>query len=267
MIDRESLLRVLSALGVQAGDRVMVHASLRKLGLACSQFGAGGPELLLDALESAVGPSGTLVMILGSDYAYDWVNQRPVEARARLLEGTPPFDARTARVLPEVGWFAEVFRLRPGTVLSSNPSGRFAARGRDAEALLSDQPWNDYYGPGSPLEKLCERGGKVLRLGADPNTVTVLHYAEYVARVAKKRRTRWDYVITRDGVPTHVWIDCLDDSEGIADWDEDYFAVITNAYVAQGRARGGCVGQAQSELLDAADFVRFGAAWMEENFR
>ena len=62
----------------------------------------------------------------------------------------------------------------------------------------------------------------------------VLHYAEYVARVAKKRRTRWDYVIKSDGVPTHVWIDCLDDSEGIADWDEDYFAVITNAYVAQG---------------------------------
>lgn len=267
MIDHEGLLRDLAALGVQAGDRVMVHASLRKLGLACSQVGAGGPELLLEALEAAVGPSGTLVMILGSDYAYDWVNQRPVEVRARLLEGTPPFDARTACVLPEVGWFAEVFRLRPGTVLSSNPSGRFAARGRDAQALLSDQPWNDYYGPGSPLEKLCERGGKVLRLGADPNTVTVLHYAEYVARVAKKRRTRWDYVITRDGVPTHVWIDCLDDSEGIADWDEDYFGVITNAYVAQGRARGGCVGRAQSELLDAADFVRFGAAWMEENFR
>ena len=267
MIDRGDLLRDLAALGVQAGDCVMVHASLRKLGLARSQFGAGGPELLLDALEAAVGPSGTLLMILGSDYAHDWVNQRPVEARARLLEGTPPFDALTAGVLPEVGWFAEVFRLRLGTVISSNPSGRFAARGRDAQALLSDQPWNDYYGPGSPLEKLCKRGGKVLRLGADPNTVTVLHYAEYVARLAKKRRTRWDYLITSDGVPTHVWIDCLDDSEGIADWDEDYFAVITNAYVAQGRASAGCVGRAQSELLDAADFVRFGAAWMEEHFR
>jgi aminoglycoside N3'-acetyltransferase len=267
MIDRVGLMRDLAALGVQGGDSVMVHASLRKLGLARSQFGAGGPELLLDALEAAVGPSGTLVMILGSDYAYDWVNQRPVQERARLLEGTPPFDARTARALPEVGWFAEVFRLRPGTVLSDNPSGRFAARGCDAQALLGDQPWNDYYGAGSPLEKLCERGGKVLRLGADPNTVTVLHYAEYVARIAKKRRTRWDYVITRDGAPAHVWIDCLDDSEGIADWDEDYFAVITNAYVAQGRASGGCVARAPSELLDAADFVRFGAAWMEENFR
>ncbi len=267
MSDRESLRRDLISLGVQEGSRVMVHASLRKLGLARSQRGAGGAEMLLDALEAAVGPSGTLVMILGSDYAQDWVNQRPVEERAHLLAGTPPFDARTASVLPEVGWLAEVFRLRAGTVLSDNPSGRFAARGPDAEVLLAHQPWNDYYGPGSPLEKLCAWGGQVLRLGADPNTVTVLHYAEYLAQVANKRRTRWDYLIARDGVPEHVWIHCLDDAEGIADWDEDYFEVITNAYVAQGRERTGHVGQARSELLDAADFARFGAAWMEEHFR
>ncbi len=267
MLDRESLCRDLTALGVQAGDRVMVHASLRKLGLARSQVGDGGPEMLLDALEAAVGPSGTLVMILGSDYAYDWVNQRPVEERAKLLAGTPPFDAQTASVLPEVGWFAEVFRLRAGTLLSPNPSGRFAARGRDAQALLSDQPWNDYYGPGSPLETLCARGGKVLRLGADPNTVTVLHYAEYVARVASKRRTRWDYLIAGEGGARHVWIDCLDDAEGIADWDDDYFTLITNAYLLAGKARHGRVGLAASELIDAADFVAFGAAWMEEHFR
>ena len=267
MIDRDSLRCDLAALGVQAGDRVMVHVSLRKLGLARSQVGDGGAEMLLDALEAAVGPTGTLVMILGSDYAYDWVNQRPVEERAKLLAGTPPFDAQNASVLPEVGWFAEVFRLRAGTMLSSNPSGRFAARGRDAAALLSDQPWNDYYGPGSPLEKLCERGGKVLRLGADPNTVTVLHYAEYLARIPEKRRTRWDYLVSDPAGPQHVWIECLDDSRGIVEWDgEDYFALITNAYVAAGKARRGRVGLAASELIDAADFVAFGATWMEKHF-
>jgi aminoglycoside 3-N-acetyltransferase len=95
----------------------------------------------------------------------------------------------------------------------------------------------------------------------------VLHYAEYVARVANKRRTRWDYVIASDEGPRHVWIDCLDDAEGIADWDDDYFALITNAYVAAGKARRGRVGFAASELIDAADFVAFGAAWMEEHFK
>lgn len=267
MINLASLQRALAALGVRGGDVVMVHVSLRKMGLARDQFGEGGPALLLEALGAAVGSDGTLLMILGSDYAYDWVNTKPIEERAGLLAGTPPFDAQTASVLPEVGCFAEEFRKAPGTLLSDNPSGRFAARGRRAAEILRDQPWNDYYGPGSPLQKLCDWQGKVLRLGADPNTVTVLHYAEYLARVPDKRRTRWDYVVAGAAGPEHVWIECLDDSEGIAAWDgEDYFALITKAYLASGAARTGMVGRAASELMDAADFAAFGASWMEKNF-
>jgi aminoglycoside N3'-acetyltransferase len=265
-ISFESLVRDLTALGVRAGDALMVHASLRKLGLSRTQYGAGGPELLLDALEAAVGADGTLLMILGSDYSHDWVNQRPAAERAALLAGSPPFDLQSAAVLPEVGWFAEVFRRRAGTLISGNPSGRFGARGPGAAALLADQPWNDYYGPGSPLQKLCEGGGRVLRLGADPETVTVLHYAEYLARLPAKRRTRWDYLMVRDGVPRHVWIECLDDSQGIVDWKgEDYFALITKAYLAEIKPPRGIVGRAASELIDAAGFAAFGAAWMERN--
>lgn len=244
----------------------MVHVSLRKIGLARGQFGEGGPALLLDALETAVGDDGTLLMILGSDYAYDWINRKPVKQRAQLLAGTRPLDPLTAAVLPEVGWFAEVFRQAPGTILSDNPSGRFAARGARAADLLRGQPWNDYYGPGSPLQKLCDGGGKVLRLGADDNTVTVLHYAEYLARLPAKRRTRWDYVLKGETGPRHVWIECLDDSDGIVDWGEDYFALITKAYLATGAAQQGVVGHAPSELIDAAAFAAFGAAWMERNF-
>jgi aminoglycoside N3'-acetyltransferase len=266
-IDKTSLRRELAALGVNEGDVLMVHASLRELGLARSQFGAGGPELLLKALEAAVGADGTLLMILGSDYAYDWVNTKPVEERAGLLAGTEPFDARSAAVLPEVGWFAEVFRRATGTLVSDNPSGRFGARGRRAGEILCDQPWNDYYGPGSPLQKLCDAGGKILRLGADPETVTVLHYAEYLARIPAKRRTRWDYVVAGADGPRHVWIDCLDDFNGIVDWSgDDYFALITNAYLSTGAGRQGVIGRASSELLSAAAFAAFGAAWMEEHF-
>ncbi len=266
-IDQASLQRDLAALGVRGGDVAMVHVSLRKTGLARSEFGAGGPEVLLVALEAAVGADGTLMMILGSDYSHDWVNSKPAEERARLLAGTLPFDGRSAAVLPEVGWFAEVFRRAPGTLLSDNPSGRFAARGRRAAEVLRDQPWNDYYGPGSPLQRLCDAGGKVLRIGADPETVTVLHYAEYLAQVPAKRRTRWDYVVQGAEGPQHVWIDCLDDSNGIVDWPgEDYFALITKAYLATGGAQQGVVGRAPSELIDAAAFAAFGVLWMEKNF-
>lgn len=263
----------LGALGVRPGDLIMVHASLRKLGLAKSSLKGDlgvtcGADLLVGAIDAALGPDGSWMMVLGSDYALDWVNDRPVEARAALLAGTEPFEAATAPAMKDVGFLAEAFRRREGTMLSANPSGRFGARGARAEDLLRDQPWDDYYGPGSPLQKLAEWGGKVLRLGADPDTVTMLHYAEYLAALPDKRRTRWDYLLATPDGSRHVWIECLDDSKGIADHaGEDYFAAILAAYLAEGRGRIGKVGAAQAELLDAADLVAFGARWMEANLR
>jgi len=261
---QECLRDDLRRLGVRPGDLVMVHASLRKIGLARTEFGEGGAEAILDALDAAVGPTGTLMMVLGSHYLLDWVNRRPVAERAALLAGTEPLDPASVGAVPEVGWMAEAFRRRPGTLVSTNPSGRFGARGRLAEAMLRAQPWHDYYGPGSPLQKLCDSGGRILRLGADPETVTALHYAEYLACLPVKRRARWDYVLNGDNGPRHLWMACLDDSEGIVPWEgEDYFAVILKAFLKTGRARRGRVGTADSELIDAADLVDFGAHWME----
>jgi aminoglycoside N3'-acetyltransferase len=262
----DALLQDLRRLGVRPGALLMVHASLRKIGLARTAHGEGGAELLLDALDAAVGPEGTLLMTLGTQYDMDWVNRSPEAERGALLAAAAPFDYVHAPAQPDVGWLAEAFRRRPGTIVSDNPSGRFGARGAGAAALMADAPWHDYYGPGSALQKLCEAGGRILRLGADPDTVTALHYAEYLADLPDKRRTRWDYVLAGERGPRHVWITCLDDSAGIALWPgEDYFAVILKAYLAQARHRAGKVGDAESELIDAADIVDFGARWMEEN--
>lgn len=264
---KEELRAELEALGVRAGDLLMLHASLRRIGLSRAELGEGGAELLLAALDDAVGADGTLMMVLGTDYPMAWVYDHPPEARAGLLAGSPAFDHRNAAVLPEVGWLAEAFRRRPGTLVSDNPSGRFGASGRLAEALMADQPWDDYYGPGSPLEIFCRRGGRILRMGADPETVTALHYAEYLADLPDKKRVRWDYVVAgAGGAGEHVWIDCLDDLHGIAPYEGgDYFAAILTAYRPLGRHREGMIGKARSELIDAADYVAFGARWMEAN--
>jgi aminoglycoside N3'-acetyltransferase len=260
-----ALARDLRALGVRDGDLLHVHASLRRIGPV-----EGGADGVLDALRGALGPTGTMVMTFGAENPFDWVNERPEPERPALLAGAPAFDARRDRVEGDVGVLAELFRTRPGTEVSDHPEGRFGASGPLAAALLADQPWDDYYGPGSPLQRFTDAGGRVLRLGADLDTVTVLHWAEYLAPVAGKRRVRRSRVVRRaDGATEVRVVEGLDDTGGIVEQEgEDYFARILRAYLATGRASAaGRVGGATSELLDAADLVAFGAAWMGEHLR
>ena len=251
----------LRRLGVQDGDLVMVHASLRRIGPV-----EGGAVGVIDAIDRAVGDAGTSMMTLGARDYWSWVNEHPEEARPGLLADAEPFDARHTPADRDVGALAEAYRRQPGTVVTDHPEGRFAARGRLAEVLMADQPWDDYYGPGSPLERLVTAGGKVLRLGADVDTVTLLHYAEYLADVPDKRRVVRHRRVRVGDRTTIRRIETLDDSDGIVDWvGDDYFGLILLAYLDLGRAARGLVGGATSELIDAADLVTFATGWMEEN--
>lgn len=252
----------LRSLGVTVGDLLMVHASLRAIGPV-----DGGAEGVLNALETAVGPGGTLFMTLGAKDDWAWVNERPERDRPELLADAEPFDCLATPADPDVGVLAEVFRTRPRTKVSDHPEGRFGASGPLADRLLDDVPWDDYYGAGSPLERFVHGGGRVLRLGADLDTLTVLHYAEYVAPVPSKRRVRRHRMVTGHGGVELRVIETLDDSDGIVDYPgEDYFAVILREYLATRRMSIGVVGSAGSELIDAADVVEFAVAWMAEHF-
>ena len=248
-------------LGVAEGDVLMVHTSLRAIGPV-----EGGAVGVIHALEAAVGPTGTLLVNVGVRDDWGWVNERPESERAELLRDAEPFDVLLTPSDPDVGVLAEVFRTRAGTVVSHNPEGRLAASGRLADRLMEDAPWNDYYGPGSPLERLVDARGRVLRLGADIDTVTLLHYAEYLAPVPSKRRVRRHRMVDTDIGPQLRTVECLDDSDGIVEYDgDDYFAIIMRQYIASGRAATGVVGNATSELIDAADLVEFAVAWMADN--
>lgn len=245
------------------GELLMVHASLRAVGPV-----DGGADGVIDALEGAVGADGTLFMTLGALDDWGWVNERPEAERAELLAGTPPFDCLVAPADPAIGVLAEVFRGRARTRVSDHPEGRFGASGPLAGRLLDDVPWDDYYGPDSPLQRFVEARGRVLRLGADLDTLTVLHYAEYLTPIPTKRRVRRHRLVKGVEHPEVRVVESLDDSDGIVDYpEEDYFAVILREYLSAGRATTGVVGRATSELIDAADVVDFAVAWMAQNLR
>lgn len=208
------------------------------------------------------------MMVLGARNDWDWVNERPEDERVELLRDAVPFDANHTAAESEVGMLAEVFRTRPETVVSNHPEGRFGASGPLAGHLVEAVPWDDYYGPGSPLDRFVESGGRVLRLGADLDTMTVLHFAEYLVPLEPKRRVRRHRVVVMPDRNEVRVVECLDDSNGIVDHPgEDYFAVILREYLATGRARRGKVGAAAAELIEAADIVRFAVEWMADNLR
>lgn len=253
------LVSHLARLGLREGDTVMVHASLRAIGPT-----DGRADGLIDTLHRALGARGTLLMVLGASNPWEWVNALPEPQRAAHLVDAEPFDALGTPADPDVGTLAEVLRRHRGTLLSDHPEGRFAALGFAAEALTVDPPWDDYFGPGSTLERLVERDGKVLRLGADTDTTTLLHYAEYLTDLPHKRRARRHRLVqTADGPAVRV-VDCLDDNQGVVDYpgDEDYFSAILRIYLETGRARTGTVGGAWSELIQARDMVPFAVRWM-----
>lgn len=233
----DELTPQLRSLGVGPGDILMIHASLRRVGPV-----EGGAAGVIEALRAAIGPEGTLLMVLSA-----------VEDR--------PFDALRSPVdVGDMGVLAEVFRTYPGVSVNDHPADRFAALGPAALELLEPTPLHDYHGPGSVLERLTARGGKVLRLGANPDTVTLTHYAEYLAEVPNKVRVRRRYVRADTG---EVWIESLDDSDGIATWDQgDYFPQIFLDYRATGAVRVGPVGACRAELFDAAPFVAYAVEWM-----
>ena len=227
----------------------------------------GGASGVIDAIRQVIGELGTVTMVLGAQNDWAWVNDRPEGERTDLLADAEPFDARMTPADPDVGVLAEVLRKHPGAFVSDHPEGRFAALGMRARALVEDVPWNDYFGPGSPLERLLDAGGKVLRIGADHDTTTLLHHAEYQANVPDKRRVRRHRLVATPSGPRVSVVESLDDEEGIVDFDgDDYFAVILTEYLAEGRASTGQVGDTVAELIDGAELVEFAVRWMENHF-
>jgi aminoglycoside 3-N-acetyltransferase len=255
---RRDLTLSLQQLGLKPGTIVMMHASVRSVGPVY-----GGPDEIHLALEDAVRPGGTVMMLAGCADGYDDVGRGiyTSEQERKILEHQPAFDPHVMRATREIGTLAEFFRSYPGTICSENAPGRMSARGARAAWITSDQPWNYGLGRGSPLDKLCDAGGKVLLLGSDHDEVTLLHYAEHVAEFGGKRIARYQVPVLRDG--KRVWTPCEEfdtaDRGVHPNWPDRFFATIVDDFIERYNGTEHCatgkVGYSDTVLLDAAALV------------
>ncbi len=255
IITRSRLVDDLHKLGVLPGQVIMLHASVRAIGWI-----VGGPDTVIQALLDLLTPEGTLMMYIGwEDSPYE-LAQWSEERQRAYLEECAPFDPARSRAYRKWSILTEYLRTWPGACRSDHPDASFAAVG-------GNHPLQYGYGPGSPLAKLCEIGGQALLLGAPLNTITLLHYAEHLARVPNKRVVRYKMPILRDGQRVWVEIEEFDTNQGIGGRDAgECFEIIAREYLSSGKGRSGKAGAAQSYLFDAADLSKFAIEWMERAF-
>ncbi len=245
-------------LGIQPGQVVMLHASVKAIGPVL-----GGPNTILQALLDTLTPSGTLMMYAGWEDIPDDLDDLPELERQRWIDHFPPFDPATARAVRDNSILAEFLRTWPGAHRSLNPEASMVAVGAQAAALTRDHPLNYGYGRGSPLERLAQANGSVLLLGAPLDTITLLHYAEAIAQMRHKAVVRYGVPLLREG--QRVWVEIEDFETG--DPHDDYeFEQIAQAYLDSGQGRKGTVGQAAAYLFDAAGLVAFAVEWLETHF-
>lgn len=244
---RAQLTQQLRAIGVQPGDTIMVHASLRAVGP--TEGRAGG---IMQAILDAAAPDGTIMAYV--DF----------EATANV----PYFNLKQSPARTDYGAFAEVVRTWPNAQRSANPGASIAAVGAQAVRLCSNHPLDYGYGQGSPLDTLVQLNGKVLLLGSHFDHVTLIHLAEHLAPLKGKRIVHQTFqIMDEHGTPQSRRIEEFDTSKPVLDsMPEEMFGLIVNDFIAAGRASLGSVGTATSHLLPAKDLVSFAIDWMVRRF-
>jgi len=250
----ESLVGDLVRLGIQPEMILLVHSSLSSFGWVC-----GGSVAVVYALESAIGPDGTLVMPTHSNELSDpknWSNP-PVPQRwwQTIRDSMPAYDAELTPTR-EMGIIPETFRRQNGVVRSGHPQVSFAARGPHARQITSHHPLESGLGERSPLSRIYDLAGWILLLGVDHSCNTSLHLAEYRAESAKINTVRTGAPLLENGIRRWCEFDELEgDSSDFTRIGEDF--ALESGLVKQGR-----IGQANAFLMPQRDLVDFASGWI-----
>ena len=253
-----SMERDLRALGVHAGDVLVVHASLTSLGWV-----VGGAAAVVDALLQVVGASGTVTMPAHSgDWSHPsgWMNPPvPQHWWPTIVQERPAFDPY-ATPLRDMGSVAQNLLMRRSTLRSGHPLYSHMANGLHAEAIVRNHPFEDGFGDGSPLGRLYDLDAKVLLLGVGHGNNTSLHLAESRADWVGKVTVEQSSTVMVDGRPTVVaW--------NAHDPDGDDFGPLGSALDHAGLVRFGKVGEAECRLASQRELVDAAVPWIEANRR
>jgi aminoglycoside 3-N-acetyltransferase len=161
-VTRELLVERLHLLGLNSGQDVIVHSSLRSLG-----YVEGGPVSVIEAIREVIGERGNLLMP-----AYPLKTTMLAAMRDKT-----PFDIVNDRSF--MGKITEVFRKLSNVDRSAHPTHSVAVQGPEAKSYVKDHHNSrSPCGPGSPFRTLSDRKGVIICLGSGIGKVTAHHMIE-----------------------------------------------------------------------------------------
>jgi aminoglycoside 3-N-acetyltransferase len=155
MLTFENLVEGFRDLGVGEGDTLLVHSSYKSFGDV-----EGGPQTVIQALETALGPEGTLIM---PTFNFDF------------NKGVP-WDVRTTP--SKMGVLTELVRQNPRARRVFHPFYSFAILGKHAD-MLGGLRYKSSYERNSVFGRLRDLDGKIMVIGLSyTNSMTFFHHIE-----------------------------------------------------------------------------------------
>lgn len=160
MLTFENLVTGFRDLGVEEGDTLLVHSSYKSFGDV-----DGGPQTVIQALEAALGPEGTLIM---PTFNFDF------------NKGVP-WDVRTTP--SKMGVLTELVRQDPRARRVFHPFYSFAILGKYADRL-GGLRYKSSYERNSVFGRLRDLDGKIMVIGLSyTNSMTFFHHIEQMEGV------------------------------------------------------------------------------------
>lgn len=256
VVIKEELIQKFREVGLQTGDTVMVHTSLKQMGYVC-----GGAQTVIEALMDVVGEDGTIMMPTQS-----WKNLDPEtgvhweadpEDWQIIRDNWPAYD-RNLTPTNTMGVVAEMFRQMPGSIRSNHPARSVCVWGKYAAYLTEHHSLSNIFGDGSPIGKLYELDGKVLLLGTGYDKNTSLHLADVRAEYPGKHTCIEHSAVYENG--KRIWkayetlfVDGKDFDRIGADFEKEHAVKSVR------------IGNAAVKLMSQRALVDFAVKWMEKN--
>jgi aminoglycoside 3-N-acetyltransferase len=256
-VTKSQIIQDLRRLGLRAGDTVIAHFAMGKIGWI-----VGGEVAVIDALMDLLTEQGTLVMPahthLSGGEPRLWKYPPVPESWWQIIrDENPPFRPESTPT-SRLGRIPEAFRTYPRVLRSTHPQASFTAWGLHARTMTEGQKLDAPFCQDSALEKVYSLDGRVLLIGVGHLNNTILHYAEYKADLQNIPRVSRAAALLENG--ERVWKTWEE-----IDHDSEDFPEIGEAYERSIRYEPRLVGQAESRLLSARGLVDYAIDWLREH--